>query len=132
MWNLHPEEKENLLELAKSSDSSEQAKARELARWEITRITESILELFGKRQELMGIIAESKRRSDPILMLDREYELLHKFSARAWEFGMTPEEIEFLVWTITAFAKNKQQALLGRDNVFIHEYISPKKYVLIY
>ena len=119
--------KEDLFELAKSSDPSEQARARELARWEITHITESILDLIGKRQNLMWIIAESKRRSDPILMLDREYELLHKFSSRAWEFGMTPEEIEFLVWTITAFAKNKQQTLLGRDNVFIHEYISPEQ-----
>lgn len=114
-------------DLLNNNDDDSLQKARALTREELNRITTNISTLFLERQKLMWLIASSKRNSEAILQLDREYELILKF----WEIANSMWEdermIEMLIWLITAAWKEKQKKILERNSVFVREDIPIEK-----
>jgi len=110
--------------LLKSENQEDLEKARKLTREILTDITSKMSTLFLDRLELMWLIASSKRNSEAILQLDREYELIKKFSQLAEEKWEDKQMIEMLIWLITASWKEKQRQILGRNSVFVKEDIN--------
>ena len=109
--------------LLESEDSKDLEEARRLTREILTNITAKISALFLDRLKLMWLIASSKRNSEAILQLGREYELIKKFSEltkeQKWDYKM----VEMLIWLITASWKEKQRQILSRSSVFVRENI---------
>lgn len=119
---------EEEIEALLSSDDQEKLEEwRRLEREKITSDTLSIVEFFLSRQASMWRIARSKRKLDGILKLDREYELINKFSEmfeKAWEDSRMAE---MLIWLLTAAWKEKQRKILERDSVFVKENLSQEE-----
>lgn len=113
--------------LLKSDDPKDLEEARRLTREILTDITSKMSILFLDRLELMWLIASSKRNSEAILQLDREYELIKKFSELAEEKWEDKQMIEMLIWLITASWKEKQRQILDRNSVFVKENIDHNK-----
>jgi len=72
----------------------------------------------------MWLIAQSKKEGDPILQLEREWEVINNAGNLAWESGEDVNYAEMLVWMITAAAKDKQRKILWREQVFVKESLS--------
>ncbi|MDD2891602.1 MAG: methyltransferase domain-containing protein [Candidatus Gracilibacteria bacterium] len=108
-------------QLLASQNPTELTEARKLTRMILDEDNDSLLLTFLKRQLLMSIIASSKRQGDPILQLQREFEIILWARNKAIESREDPEYAEMLMWLITAAGKEKQRKLLGRDSVFVEE-----------
>ena len=107
-----------------SKDKEILLKARQDVRAILDGINIAIIRTFMFRQEFMGLIAASKKEWDPILQLEREWEVIKNAGNIAKESGEDEQYTEMLVWMITAAAKEKQRKILGRDSVFIDEGIN--------
>lgn len=101
-------------------------RARELTREILTNITNTLVRLLWTRQQLMELIASSKRQSEAILQLDREYILIEYFKWVAKEIWLDPDCVTQYIWLITAAGKETQRQILNRDTVFIAETLSPE------
>lgn len=110
-------------QLLESNNNDSLLEARKLTREELSRITTDMSSLFLERQKLMWLIASSKRNSEAILQLDREYELILKFWEIANSIWEDERMIEMLIWLITAAWKEKQKKILERSSVFVKENI---------
>ncbi len=113
--------------LLESDNDIDLQEAREKTRDILTEMTSSIATIFLNRLELMWLIASSKRKSEAILQLDREYELISKFSEIAKNDWWNEKMVEMLIWLITAAWKEKQRQILWRDTVFVKENISKEE-----
>ena len=71
--------------LLRSTDPTDLSKARALTRGVLDEITSIIFEEFFSRQHLMGAIASSKREGEPILQLQREFEVISSAQQKATE-----------------------------------------------
>ena len=111
--------------LLKSTDPTDLSKARALTRGVLDEITSIIFEEFFRRQHLMGAIASSKREGEPILQLQREFEVISSAQQKAAEAWEDTNYAAMLMWLITASAKEKQRQILNRDSVFVPEVIDP-------
>ena len=87
-------------------------------------MTSNIVSIFLDRLELMWLIASSKKKSDSILQLDREYELISKFSQIASNRWEDERMTEMLIWLIISAWKEKQRQILERQTVFLEENIT--------
>lgn len=110
--------------LLNSENQEDLRKARELTRELLTEMTSKIASIFLDRLILMWQIASSKRKSEAILQLDREYDLIMKFSEIAKNSWEDERMMQMLIWLITATWKEKQRQILDRKNVFVQEEIS--------
>lgn len=110
-------------ELLASSNPDDLTEARRLARIILDSINDGILNALLYRQRLMAIIAASKRQGEPILQLQREFEIILAAQNKATESWEDPDFSEMIMWLITAAGKEKQRKILNRNSVFVEEQI---------
>lgn len=113
--------------LLNSENQEDLKKARELTRELLTEMTSKIASIFLDRLILMWQIASSKRKSEAILQLDREYDLIMKFSEIAKNSWEDERMMQMLIWLITAAWKEKQRQILDRKNIFVKEEITQEE-----
>jgi len=113
--------------LLESDDDNDLQEARIMTRNILTEMTSNIATIFLDRLKLMWLIASSKRKSEAILQLNREYELIYKFSEIAKNDWWNEKMVEMLIWLITAAWKEKQRQILWRDTVFVKENLSKEE-----
>lgn len=114
---------ENIQLLLASQNQAELTEARKQTRLILDEINDGILSALLYRQRLMAIIASSKRKWEPILQLQREFEIIIGAQNKAIESWEDPAYAEMIMWLITAAGKEKQRKILGRDSVFVEEKI---------
>ena len=107
-----------------SKDKEILLRGRQDVRAILDGINIAIIRTFMFRQKFMGLIAASKKEWDPILQLEREWEVIKNAGTIARESGEDEQYTEMIVWLMTAAAKEKQRKILGRNSVFIDEGIS--------
>lgn len=109
--------------LANSTDKEVLWKARIEVRNILDSINIAIVRTFMYRQQFMWLIAASKKEWDPILQLEREWEVIKNAGNIAIEAWEDEKYTEMLIWMITAAAKDKQRKILDRELVFVQEEI---------
>ncbi len=77
----------------KKETSGDSASALETVRADIDRVDLQVIELFGKRAELVRCLAELKK-GGPIRDPDREREVLEKVKGLALKKGLRPDVVE--------------------------------------
>ncbi len=110
--------------LTNSTNPQELWIARGQVRWILDRINVALVKTYLYRQAFMWLIAQSKKEGDPILQLEREWEVINAAGNLALESNEDVNYAEMLVWMITAAAKDKQRKILWRDHVFVKEKLS--------
>lgn len=110
--------------LTNSTNLQELWVARSQVRGVLDKINIALVKTYLYRQAFMWLIAQSKKEGDPILQLEREWEVINTAGDLARESNEDVNYAEMLVWMITAAAKDKQRKILWRDNVFVKEKLS--------
>ena len=110
--------------LTNSHDPQELWIARGQVRSILDRINIALVRTYLYRQAFMWLIAQSKKEGDPILQLEREWEVINAAGNLAKESEEDINYAEMLVWMITAAAKDKQRKILWREHVFVKEELS--------